>query len=482
MLAYLFTFVVFAVLRVVTGISIQRLGYLSLKHIVLELGDHAKLEIRTLGLLLHRPTFSQPTWISLVVQDSHLTIDLREKSAEHEGADDDEAGENTADGGGCGCGGGGEGGGGGGGGRGGREERGGGRGREGGERGGEGGGGGEGEGGGEGRGGRECKTGRKANTVVEYVRRLKESLKKLHKWIKWIRLVDIVVTNTTVTIADVGSIQIGSLTMTVDTRRGAANRNPMFDHCTDLGDGQWPIEWIFLTKSVVFLNDKKEPAELLDHGMCNVYGVVEQGMAGGIRDLAIAVKFGHVTLPWDELLNYAERLKYVRKSGATEEAPVPFAAAAAAGGMSPSLGSVMEAMAIPSSRAQRMTQVVMESKELLYSILRGVKEVQYAIGHLVIAKDIPSIQSAGRPLQIVLGMKELGMDIHQLDQKSPAHRMYSLSLSLPSAAVLSDSESFVGISLRTTLPTRPFLLLHRLLSVSTTASAKTRSCISPWSP
>lgn len=254
---------------------------------------------------------------------------------------------------------------------------------------------------------------------MECMRRLKESLKKLHKWIKWIRLVDIVVTNTTVTIVDVGSVQIGSLTMMADTRRGAANRNPMFDHCTDVRDGQWPIEWIFLAKSVVFLNDKKEPTELLDHGMCNVYGVVEQGMAGGIRDLAIAFKFGRVTLPWDELLNYAERLNSVRKSGAKKEAPVAFGAA----GLGPSLGSVMEGMAIPSSRAQRMTQVVMESKELLHSILRGVKEVQYAIGHLVVAKDIPGIQPAGRPLQIALGMKEFGMDIHQLDQKSPAHRM-----------------------------------------------------------
>jgi len=381
-LLYLSTFVVFAVLRVITGISIQRVGYLSLKRISLDPRDDVKLEIRKLGLLLHRPTFAQPTWVSLVVQDSHVTLDLRKKDVVTDNSDVNKTG-------------------------------------------------GRGEGGirrgswmkptstdssGGSDGNGDGDSGRKGNKVVEGVRRLKENLKKVHKWIKWICLVDIVVTNTTVTITDVGSIQIGSLTMMVDTRRGTANRNPMFDHCTDVREGQWPIEWIFAIKSVLILTDKKEPTELLDHGMCNVYGVVEEGMAG-IRDLAIAFKFGRVTLPCDELLNYAERLKGIRKK-ANKRAPKR-------GGMGISLGSVMEEMAIPGSRAQRMTEVIMESKELLHSILRGVKEIQYAIGYLVISKELSDIQPAGRPLQISLGMKEFGMDVHQLDQKSPAHRMYS---------------------------------------------------------
>jgi hypothetical protein len=376
-------FVFFAVLRVVTGISIQRPGYFSFKRISFEPRHGVKLEVRKLGLLLHRPTFAQPTWISIVVQDTHVTVDLRRKGGEFAEEDDGDAkGEKGAAG--------------------------------------------------------KSKQGSQASAQTEkiagsandasgdrknkWVPRLKEKLTKAHKWLKWIRLVDVVITNTTIALVDVGSMQIGSLTLMVDTKRGAANRNPMFDHCTDLSEGALPIEWILGTKSVLFLTAKKEPVELLDHSLINVYGVVEKGL-DGIRDLAVAFKLGRVTLPVDDLLGFAERLKIVRVDVKKNDLPT-------VNGIGASLGAVREEATLPGSRTQRVTEAVMGNRELLHNFLEGVKEIQFAIGHLVVSKDIPNIQPAGRPLQVSLGLKELWMDVHQLDRKSPAHRMYATSLML----------------------------------------------------
>jgi hypothetical protein len=362
-------FVLFAVLRVVTGISIQRPGYLSFKRISFAPKPGFKLEVRKLGLVLHRPTFAQPSWVTIIVQGSHITLDLRSKVTEE---DRDVKGEKSI----------------------------------------------AGQGNGAPAQVEEIDDGSAegaSDNRMDKLLKLKEKLTKVLKWIQWISLVDVAITNTTVTIADVGSIQIGSLTLMVDTKRGAANRNPMTDHYTDLSEGAQPMEWMLGTKSVLLLTAKGQPVELLDHSLINVYGVVEEGLDGvDIKDLAIAFKLGRVTLPVDDLLGFTERLKVV-KADIMKNAPP-------ANGTKKHLDAVMEE---PGSRTQRVEDAVMGHRELLHSIMESVKEIQFSIGHLVISKDIPNIQPAGRPLQVSLGLKELWMDVHQLDRRSPAHQMYA---------------------------------------------------------
>ncbi|KAK8076425.1 mitochondrial protein from FMP27-domain-containing protein [Apiospora phragmitis] len=97
-LLYITSFVLFAVLRIVTGISIQRIGYFSLRRLAYTPKDGIKIEIRGLGLNVHRPTFSQPTWLSIVVSELVVTVDIKELEGQS-GADadtDDSDGEKTA--------------------------------------------------------------------------------------------------------------------------------------------------------------------------------------------------------------------------------------------------------------------------------------------------------------------------------------------------------------------------------------------------
>ena len=75
LLFYLSSFVVFAILRIATGVSIQRVGYFSLRHIAYTPREGIRLKIRGLGLSLHRPNFAQPTWVSLRMTELKIVID-----------------------------------------------------------------------------------------------------------------------------------------------------------------------------------------------------------------------------------------------------------------------------------------------------------------------------------------------------------------------------------------------------------------------
>ena len=76
-LFYLLSFVAFAILRIATGISIQRIGFKSLRRISYTSRDGVRLDIRGFGLSFHRPTFAQPTWLSIVVTELKVTLDLK---------------------------------------------------------------------------------------------------------------------------------------------------------------------------------------------------------------------------------------------------------------------------------------------------------------------------------------------------------------------------------------------------------------------
>lgn len=67
----------FWLIGVVSGVRIRRIGWLSLRHISIALGDGVRLDIGKLGLNVHRPTISQPTWFTLVCSKAHLHMDLQ---------------------------------------------------------------------------------------------------------------------------------------------------------------------------------------------------------------------------------------------------------------------------------------------------------------------------------------------------------------------------------------------------------------------
>jgi hypothetical protein len=76
---------------------------------------------------------------------------------------------------------------------------------------------------------------------------LKEKIKRLQRKIRWLRLVDVVALNSMLIITDIASVQIGTFTMAVDTRRKTVDRSRLFQHKRPRGQ-QRPAEWMFVLR------------------------------------------------------------------------------------------------------------------------------------------------------------------------------------------------------------------------------------------
>lgn len=87
-LIYLSTFIFLAVIRVVTGISIKRIGFMSLLHISYSPSSLVSISIRSIKLSLHRPTFSCPGWLTLKINELDVAIDEQILQSKKKGTDE----------------------------------------------------------------------------------------------------------------------------------------------------------------------------------------------------------------------------------------------------------------------------------------------------------------------------------------------------------------------------------------------------------
>ncbi|KAI0460342.1 mitochondrial protein from FMP27-domain-containing protein [Xylaria acuta] len=423
---YLSSFVLFAILRIITGISIQRVGYFSLRRLAYTPRDGVKLEIRGLGLHLHRPTFSQPTWLSIVVSELVVTLDIKELEGQ-------KLNVFTADD-------------------------------------------------GEGSGGQDEHNGRpKAaprnpltrratfdatrSATWKQLTKVKERLKKLHRNVRWIRMVDVVATDSTVHVVDVGKIQFGSFTIALDTRRRLVDRARFFFQSrAEKRLQKQPAEWIMTLKSILFTAKGGEAIEVLDSATLNVHGFLYDNM-DGLRDAAIALKLGRVHVPYDDIQVCVERSKRLRRRYASIHKQVD--------SIQISVNNIIQEIDEPGSTDSDLMQAVSDSKEFVSSILRGIKEVQFAVSFVSLTKKMETVRSTGSPLLLNASMKEVGIDLHRLDPKSPAHRMYFPSNAIAHEALAAALSISVGLDDGHGKPERIVYIPMATTTVKTTLPSKT---------
>ncbi|KAL5433930.1 hypothetical protein PMIN07_010199 [Paraphaeosphaeria minitans] len=426
LLVYLLSFVLFAFIRVVTGVSIQRLGVSGLRRIAFTPKDGLRIEIRGLGLTLHRPTFAQPTWLSVVLSELTVTVDLktlgdkpRKKSAwekwangsaekkgnEKKTPDIAVDGEDTEDA---------------------TEEE------------------------------------AQRSRTWEQLTNIKERIKRLHRNIKWIKMVDLVATTTTLVIADVGSLQVGSFTMAVDTRRKTVDRSRLFNHHKPKQNNEHrPAEWLFTVRSILFTSEGRESVEILDQCTLNVHGMLYKEL-DGLRDASIALKLGRLSIPYDEVKVCAER---ARKSRAA--APARHARS------NTSLGDAFRELGQPGSPEEEIVRTVADSREFASSILRGIQEFQFAISLFSFTKRIETGSDSDPPVHLNVSMKEVSVDLLRLDPRSPAHLMYFSPNDIAHQALLAAISISVGIDSGQGHPERLLYIPMATMTLNTTLPSKT---------
>ncbi|KAF2767660.1 hypothetical protein EJ03DRAFT_328998 [Teratosphaeria nubilosa] len=424
-LGYLLTFVVFAVLRIVTGVSIQRVGYSGFRRISFSTRNGIKVNIRGVGLSIHRPTFALPTWCSLVITELVVTVDITalgngekkeaglfEKSNgtpahRRDGAHTDA--RSTAH---------------------------------------------ESEDDGEGHG----KLWRKLTDV-------KETIKRLHGKINWIKLVDFIATAVEVNVVGVGSARLERLTLSVDTRIKTVDRSRLFQHHKTRPETQSPAEWKGIVRSLLFTADGRESSEILDYCTLNIHGMLHNELQG-LRDASISLKLGRLNLPYDDIEHAKECADLLRGRYAQ---PV----AAKTGASDVSLADAMQELEQPGvSHEERIVRTVSDSRAFIASILRGIQEVQFAVGFFGLSRRLNVKGDSGKDVYFNLAVKEVGLDVLRLDPKSPAHRMYfatndvahqGLLTAIAIAAGIDDGHEhpermvyipMVTATVKTTLPSR----------------------------
>ncbi|RDI83477.1 hypothetical protein Vi05172_g6631 [Venturia inaequalis] len=435
-LAYLSTFIVFAVIRVLFGLSIQRLWWSGLRRIAFTPRDGVRVDIRGLRLTIHRPTFAQPTWISVFITELKVTVDLKalgskktqrrkawvrwgngsvptsprtpvKSSTETETeAETEVEPETDAD----------------------AEEQ-------------------------------RSRTWRRLTE-------LKNKIKRMHRQIQWIRMVDVVAVNSGVFIQDVGSFQLANFTMAVDTRRKTVDRSRLFQHRQAESDLHRPAEWMLTARSLLFALEGDEANEILDHATLNIHGLLSQKLEG-LRDASIALKLGRLSLPYDDIQLFQERMKNRRKHHSRR--PTGSKASVT------SFRDIMEELEKPGSQEEAIVQTVSDSKEFVSSILRGIQEIQFAVSFIGISKRLRSraVAKAKAPVYLNMSMKEVGFDVLRLDSGSPAHLMYFSRNDVAHQALVTAISISVGIDDGHDHPERLLYIPMATATIKSTLPSKT---------
>ena len=366
-LFYLSTFILFAIIRITTGVSVQRVGYLSLRHISFTPKEGFRIDLRGFGFTLHRPSFAQPTWVSLKITDLKITLDplhFPKSSTSKLGSQDDAT--ETDD-------------------------------------------------------GPTTPAGPQKRSRSKLWRQLtdaKETIKKIHGRIHWLRMLDFIAENIMVEIVGVGSVQLGLFTGAVHTRRKFLDRGRLFRHKKEPTGEQKPAEWIFVMKSLLLAIGDNEPVELLDALTINVHGLLYKDREG-LRDTSIAIKLGRLHIPVDDVLQFQQQTKTMSESAQHhhqrhDHQTKPISTMQS----TPNSNNSLE------SREAMIVQTVADSREFVSSALQSVQEIQLAMTFVRISKELESLRQASRPITMNVVTHEVGFDLHRLDQISPAHRMY----------------------------------------------------------
>lgn len=415
LLLYLSSFFVFAIVRIATGISIQRIGYFSLRRIAYAPREGLLIEIRGLGFSLHPPSFAQPTWISIRLTDLKVTVDTATLAKGKTEGPRDLLGspspgspipEQSAT--------------------------------------------------------PESTTPR--SKTWQTLTRIKERLKALHRQINWLALVDVSAINTTIQFVGAGQVQVGSLSLAVDTRSKMVERGKLFRRKKDMSQEQRPAEWIMNVQNVLLAVDGREPTEILDNVGVNLHGLLHKDLEG-LRDASVALKVGRLHIPYDDFSLLLQRIKSAQK-------PLKEPVRSPETDDEMSFADFVEELDKPGSRNDSIVQTVADSREFASSILRGIQEFQVALSFFRLSRSLGSLSAGQNPVFLNVVSHELGIDLHRMDQKSPEHRMYfqrndvahqallaaiSLSVSLDDNSGETDNILYIPMAtttIKTTLPSK----------------------------
>ncbi|KAF3898624.1 hypothetical protein GY632_1707 [Trichophyton interdigitale] len=395
-LIYISSFVLFAILRIATGVSIQRIGYFSLRHIAYSPREGVYIKFGGIGISVHRPSLVQPTYVSLRIKRATVALDLKALASSRRRAataaattghtPDGVAKDGTGVAQEC-----------------------------------------DAVGNSNGNGSSDGKAKKKSASwerTWKILKGVKERLKRLLRQIKWLALIDISATETTLRIRDAGELHIGALTMSLDARRKVMQGGKQFRQNEDApGEKHFP-EWIFNARNILLAVDGCEHKEIFDNIGINVHGLLQNGMEG-LREVSISVKVGRLHIPYDDVRSILLRIKLL----SLPDDMTPDAGTSCEDtDDETALGNIMEESDTEQQDTHQGEEVMAhhltESKAFLTSLIRGIQDFQLALSFFRVSSTVENPEPMEKPLYLNFYTHEVGVDFHRMDPAHPSHRMY----------------------------------------------------------
>lgn len=380
-LLYLSSFVFFAILRITTGVSIQRIGYFGLQHITYIPKKGLKVDIGRVSLVFHRPTLIQPTWVTLQLTELKFTIDPvllcnsssnnkpKTKSIGRAREDVSNARQDGAH-------------------------------------------------------GHPIVDARKSSQskLSRQLDQLKEGSKRVHERIHLLCMLDITALNTSVDVVGIGNIQVASLMVAVSTHRKVSSA-VQFSGREKSSFGPQAAEWILRMKTVLLHVGGNENVEVFDTLSIVLRGIVHTDCEN-LQDISVAIKVGRLHIPLHEISIFMIRTKdalAVAKSASSLVEGVSSVDVDA----EPALPGSRTPSSMKANEKEEEPGFILRSvQEVQLAMFQNVQEIQLAMSFVRISKAITTLPRETRTHLLNIGIQDFGVDIHRLDQSSPAHRMY----------------------------------------------------------
>jgi hypothetical protein len=380
-LLYLSSLVFFALLRITTGVSIRGLGYFSLQHITYTPKKGLKVDIGRVSLVFHRPTLTQPTWVTLQLTELKFTVDpvLLGNSSSNSKPKTKSIG--TA-----------------------RKDL-----------------------------FNACQDGAHGHPIVDarkssqsklsrQLDQFKEGSKRVYRRIHLLWMLDITTLNTSVDFVGIGNIQVASLILAVSTHRKVPVAVQSSGREKRSFDPQ-AAEWILRTKNVLLHVEGNESVKVFDTLSLILRGILHTD-CGNLQDISVAIKVEQLHIPLHEISIFMIRTK--------DALAVAKSTSSLAEGLSsvdvdaePTLpGSRTPSGKKANEREEEPVFILRSVQEVQLAMFQNVQEIQLAMSFVRISTAITTLPRQTRTHLLNIGIQDFGVDIHRLDQSSPSHRMY----------------------------------------------------------
>ncbi|KAK9483721.1 golgi-body localization protein domain-containing protein [Lipomyces starkeyi] len=404
-LTHLVAFVVFAFIRIFSGISIQRLGYFSLRHISFTLKTGIQVDIRRIELNFHRPSFSRPSWITFTIADSSLYFDSDYDAQSHKTSANSLPQTPTA------------------------------------------------------LPALRSQDGVPEQSLEYLLTRAASLIYRVHKLLPYLRLIDISIRNSSLITEDLGTIHIRSIALHADV----INRNAQLPHffSTSSEHHDWnrdtdvAVSWRFAVKDIFYTHSKTAADQVLDVFQFDLHEIFTKKTLQP-KDVSLNVRVGNLTFPYDSFSTMHARMQ-ARKRRLLRRASTSFSY------------FVSPASSRRTSVDNVYPQELADTAYALLNIVREVRIHAAKIGiYKFTPSSSCQTTSKGEPIYFSLATKDFTIDLRRLSSNSPGHRIYFEPNDMSHQAILTAISIAVGLNDCATGRQDELLYIPMITTTSTT--------------